>query len=167
MLGKDGSGDTSDVINAIDWVIAHKAQFGLRVINLSLGHPVFESYREDPLCQAVQRAVDAGLVVVAAAGNLGKTADGRAVVGGVISPGNAPGALTVGAVNTRATAAAVGRRDGDLQFAGPERLRRRAEAGSGGAGQQDRGAGSARVVSGRRRTRSGSSRAKGRARISS
>ena len=32
---------------------------------------------DDPLCQAVQRAVDAGLVVVAAAGNMGKTSDGR------------------------------------------------------------------------------------------
>ena len=104
VLGKDGSGDTSDVINALDWVVEHKAQYGLRVVNLSLGHPVFESYRDDPLCLAVQRAVDAGLVVVAAAGNLGKTDDGRAVVGGIISPGNTPAALTVGAVNTRDTA---------------------------------------------------------------
>ena len=65
---------------------------------------MFESYREDPLCQAVERAVTAGLVVVAAAGNIGKTADGRPVVGGIISPGNTPSALTVGALNTRGTA---------------------------------------------------------------
>jgi len=103
VLGSDGSGDTSDVINAIDWAIANKSQFALRIINLSLGHPVFESYRDDPLCQAVQRAVDAGMVVVAAAGNLGKTDDGRPIVGGVISPGNSPAALTVGALNTMAT----------------------------------------------------------------
>ena len=103
VLGPDGAGDTSDVINAIDWVIAHKTEYRLRVINLSLGHPVFESYREDPLCQAVERAVRAGLVVVTAAGNMGKTEDGRPIVGGVISPGNTPGALTVGAINTRAT----------------------------------------------------------------
>ena len=104
VLGSDGSGDTSDVINAIDWAIDHKSQFALRIINLSLGHPVFESYRDDPLCQAVRRAVDAGMVVVAAAGNLGKTDDGRPIVGGVISPGNSPAALTVGALNTLATA---------------------------------------------------------------
>src|SRR5262245_41459785 len=104
VLGSDGSGDTSDVINAIDWAIEHRTQFALRIINLSLGHPVFESYREDPLCQAVQRAVDAGMIVVAAAGNLGKTDDGRPIVGGVISPGNSPAALTVGALNTVATA---------------------------------------------------------------
>lgn len=103
VLGPDGSGRTSDVINAIDWAIAHRAQYRIRVINLSLGHPVLESYRDDPLCAAVQRAVDAGIVVVAAAGNLGKTAAGVPIVGGIISPGNAPAALTVGALNTFGT----------------------------------------------------------------
>ena len=104
VLKADGSGDTSNVIAAIDWTIEHRAEYGIRIINLSLGHPVFESYRDDPLCQAVQRAVDAGMVVVAAGGNFGKTEDGRRVVGGIVSPGNSPAALTVGALNTRGTA---------------------------------------------------------------
>ena len=104
VLKADGSGDTSDVIAAIDWAIRNRLRYNLRVINLSLGHPVFESYREDPLCQAVERAVNAGMVVVAAAGNFGKTAEGKAVVGGIVSPGNSPSALTVGASNTRGTA---------------------------------------------------------------
>ena len=104
VLGADGSGDTSDVINAIDWAVDHRGQYAIRVINLSLGHAVLESYRDDPLCAAVQRAVDAGMVVVAAAGNFGKMADGTAVVGGIISPGNSPAALTVGALNTFGTA---------------------------------------------------------------
>ncbi len=56
VLGADGSGLTSDVIRAIDFAIEHKEKFGLRVINLSLGRPVFESYVDDPLCQAVKRA---------------------------------------------------------------------------------------------------------------
>ena len=104
VLKGDGSGDTSDVIAAIDWAVKNRARYNLRVINLSLGHPVFESYRDDPLCQAVERAVGAGMVVVAAAGNFGKTAEGKAVVGGIVSPGNTPSALTVGASNTRGTA---------------------------------------------------------------
>ena len=103
MLTADGSGDTSDVIAAIDWTIENRRRYNLKVINLSLGHPVFESYRDDPLCQAVQRATDAGLLVVTAAGNFGKTADGRPIVGGIISPANSPAALTVGAVNARGT----------------------------------------------------------------
>ena len=68
------------MIEAIDWAIDEPADYNIRIINLSLGHPVFESYLDDPLCQAVQRAADAGILVVAAAGNFGKT-DGRAADG--------------------------------------------------------------------------------------
>jgi serine protease AprX len=103
VLGADGSGTTSDVIDALDWAVAHRRQFNIRVINLSLGHPVMESYRDDPLCQAVERAVRAGIVVVAAAGNLGETPDGTRVLGGIESPGNSPWALTVGAIDTKGT----------------------------------------------------------------
>ena len=103
VLGADGSGRTSDVINAIDFAIANKGRFGLRVINLSLGRPVFESFLDDPLDQAVERAYRAGLVVVASAGNYGKTQDGAAVIGGITSPGNSPYALTVGSLDSQGT----------------------------------------------------------------
>jgi serine protease AprX len=73
------------------------------VINLSLGHPVTESAATDPLCQAVARAASAGLIVVASAGNNGVTADGRQILGGIMSPGNSPYAITVGATNTHGT----------------------------------------------------------------
>jgi serine protease AprX len=106
-LGADGTGDTSDVIAAIDWVIANRARYRIRIINLSLSRPVFESYRQDPLCQAAQRAVDAGLVVVAAAGNHGKTVDGTRLIASIGSPGNLPAAITVGASNTKGTATTV------------------------------------------------------------
>jgi serine protease AprX len=73
------------------------------VINLSLGRPVFESFLEDPLDQAVERAYRAGLVVVASAGNYGRTQDGAAVIGGITSPGNSPYALTVGSLDSQGT----------------------------------------------------------------
>ncbi len=76
VLGDDGSGSVSDVIEAIDWTIEHRHEYNVRIINLSLGAPVLQPYRDDPLCEAVERAVRAGLVVVAAAGNYGKTVDG-------------------------------------------------------------------------------------------
>ena len=103
VLGADGSGLTSDVIAGIEWVIANKAKYNIRVINLSLGHPVNEPSATDPLCDAVADAVNAGIVVVVAAGNSGKSADGHMVLGSITSPGNAPLALTVGALNTFAT----------------------------------------------------------------
>ena len=56
----------------------NRARYNIRVINLSLGHPVIEPCATDPLCQAVADApCDAGIVVVAAAGNYGQVADGR------------------------------------------------------------------------------------------
>jgi serine protease AprX len=104
VLGPDGSGETSDVIDAIDWAVEHRSRYNIRVINLSLGRPVTEAYEDDPLCEAVERAVAAGIVVVASAGNAGKLDDGTPVAGGIVSPGNSPYALTVGALNTRQTA---------------------------------------------------------------
>jgi serine protease AprX len=104
VLDDRGAGMASNVIEAIDWAIAHRQAHNIRVINLSLGAPVVQPYRDDPLCEAVERAVAAGLVVVVAAGNYGRTADGRPLHGGVMSPGNAPHAITVGALDGRGTA---------------------------------------------------------------
>ena len=103
VLDETGAGRASSVIAAIDWVIANKSRYGLRIINLSLGRPVFDSYVDDPVCQAVERAFRAGLVVIASAGNYGQLADGRRVAGGIVSPGNSPYALTIGAVDTKGT----------------------------------------------------------------
>ena len=45
----------------------------------------------------------AGIAVVAAAGNYGKTKDGVSVYGGITSPANSPFAITVGAIDTHGT----------------------------------------------------------------
>jgi serine protease AprX len=103
VLGDDGGGYTSDVIAGIDWVIANRAKYNVRVINLSLGHAVMQPAAFDPLCAAVERAYRAGIVVVASAGNAGRTADGTPILGGITSPGNSPFAITVGALNTLGT----------------------------------------------------------------
>ncbi len=105
VLDDKGSGYTSNVLSALDWCIKNKNLYNIRVINLSLGHPVFESYKTDPLCQMVERCVAQGIVVVAAAGNYGKDEYGNALYGGITSPGNDPAVITVGAVNTHNTAA--------------------------------------------------------------
>jgi subtilisin family serine protease len=105
VLGNDGSGHVSDVIAGLEWVIAHKQQYNIRVVNLSLGHPVMESCSTDPLCQEVGKAARAGIVVVVAAGNYGKSPAGNIILGGIASPGNSPDAITVGALNTWSTVA--------------------------------------------------------------
>ena len=64
---------------------------------MSLGTPAINSYKNNPICKAVRKPVDAGVVVVAAAGNSGMTSTGQKVYGGIHSPGNEPSAITVGA----------------------------------------------------------------------
>src|SRR6185295_9587003 len=103
VLDASGQGYISNVIAAIDYAIANKNALRLRVINLSLGAGVYESYTTDPLTLAAKRAVDAGIVVVAAAGNLGKAADGQPQYGAILAPGNAPWVITVGASSTMGT----------------------------------------------------------------
>ena len=103
VLASNGSGLTSDVIAGIDWVTDHWQNYNIRVVNLSLGHVVTEPAALDPLCQAVQRAVNAGITVVVSAGNYGLTSTGAPVLGGITSPGNSPVALTVGAIDTHGT----------------------------------------------------------------
>jgi serine protease AprX len=73
-------------------------------MNLSLGRPVVESYRDDPLCQAVEAAWKSGIVVVVSGGNLGRNnAAGTNGYGTITSPGNDPYVITVGAMKTMGT----------------------------------------------------------------
>lgn len=103
VLDDRGRGVISSVIAALEWVVANKAAHNLRVVNLSVGAAVTESYKTDPLTLAAKRAVDAGIVVVTAAGNLGKNADGQVQYGGITAPANAPWVLTVGASSHEGT----------------------------------------------------------------
>ena len=97
VLDANGEGYISNVIAAIDYAIANKDALNIRVINLSVAAGVYESFTRDPLTLAARRAVEAGIVVVSAAGNLGKGTNGAAQYGGVGAPGNAPWVITVGA----------------------------------------------------------------------
>jgi serine protease AprX len=103
VLDRHGAGYTSNIINALNWCISNRNQYNIRIINLSLGAPAIDSYRNDPLCRAVRAAHDAGIVVVCAAGNHGKDSDGNKIYGAIHSPGIEPSAITVGAANTKGT----------------------------------------------------------------
>src|SRR6266478_5485538 len=101
VLDQNGQGTDSGVISAIQVAINLQGKLHIRVMNLSLGRQVFESYKQDPLCQAVEAAWKNGIVVVAAAGNYGR--DNSMGTGGyatITSPGNDPYVITVGAMKT-------------------------------------------------------------------
>ena len=103
VLDAHGKGVISDVIAAFGWAVQNRLAHNIRVINLSVGARVTESYWTDPLTLAAKRATDAGIVVVTAAGNLGKKSDGGRQYGSITAPGNAPWVLTVGASSTQGT----------------------------------------------------------------
>lgn len=104
VLDQNGQGTDSAVIAAIEKAIELKSQFNIRVINLSLGRQIYESYTVDPLCQAVEAAWKAGIVVVAAAGNEGRNNNaGTNGYGTIAAPGNDPYVITVGAMNSQHT----------------------------------------------------------------
>ena len=96
-LDANGRGRISDVIAALDYAVANKEALGIRIVNLSVATGVYESYTTDPLTLAAKSAVASGLVVVASAGNNGRSQRGTTQYGGITSPGNAPWVLTVGA----------------------------------------------------------------------
>jgi serine protease AprX len=104
VLDANGAGSDSQVIAAINRAIQLKTQYNIRVINISLGRPVYESYTLDPLCQAVESAWKAGITVVVAGGNMGRdNSFGEQGYATIEAPGNDPNVITVGAMSPQGT----------------------------------------------------------------
>ena len=103
-LDESGNGTESDILAALQWIINNRQFYNIRVINLSLGIKIEESYDEDPLIRGANAAVRYGYTVVTAAGNNGP---GRCTIN---SPGTSPLVITVGAADLT--------RDGAIKVAG-------------------------------------------------
>jgi len=91
VLSSSGSGASSSIIDGINWVINHKTDYNITIMSLSLGTANGSSV--EAMVDAVNSAVEAGIVTVVAAGNLGPGAD---TIG---SPGDAEKVITVAAMN--------------------------------------------------------------------
>jgi serine protease AprX len=98
IAGADGATDVSVVIAALQWVVTHRDQYGIRVLTLAFGTDGTQSYAVDPLDAAVERAWAAGITVVVSAGNRGSGS------GTINKPGDDPYVVTVGAADTQGTA---------------------------------------------------------------
>src|SRR3954466_11360419 len=95
--GADGATDVTLVLEALEWLKDFAAAYNIRVVNLSLGFATQQPYAVDPLDYAVERLWNAGITVVAAAGNGGNAP------GTILAPGNDPFVVTVGSSNDRTT----------------------------------------------------------------
>jgi serine protease AprX len=103
VLDGNGQGSIANIIAALNWVATNYQTYNIRVVNMSVGARVKESYWTDPLTLATKKLTDLGITVVAAAGNFGSNSLGQLQYGGIAAPGNAPWVLTVGASSTMGT----------------------------------------------------------------
>jgi serine protease AprX len=97
VAGADGSADVSTIIAALQWVIAFKNVYNIRVVNLSLGTNGTQTYQLSPLDYAVEKAWQSGIVAVVSASNLGPGA------GTIDKPADDPYVITVGATDDQGT----------------------------------------------------------------
>ena len=99
VLDADGGGYAGDVVEAIEWAIANRERFRIRVLNLSLGGPVLQAYADDP----VNRRFD-GPIARDGRGGVGSNrgrAEGTECSAASTVPGNSPFAITVGPLTPR------------------------------------------------------------------
>ena len=94
VLDEVGQGRASAMIAGIAWAIAHKDEYNIRVLNISIGGNPVGPIKHDPIALAVEAAWQRGITVVCAAGN-----EGDFGAGGILSPGNDPFVITVGATD--------------------------------------------------------------------
>jgi serine protease AprX len=97
VAGPDGSTDVSTVIAGLQWVVANRTTYNIRVLNLAFGTDSDQSYGIDPLDYAVEQAWFSGILVVASAGNRGPSGNT------INKPGDDPFVLTVGAADNHGT----------------------------------------------------------------
>jgi serine protease AprX len=99
LAGFDGATDVSNVLAGIQWVVAHKSLYGIKVLNLSLGTDSSQSTSTSPLNYAVQRAWKSGITVIVSAGNSGPGSET------ILKPADDPLVVTVGSSNDEETLA--------------------------------------------------------------
>src|SRR5581483_266935 len=102
VMDDSGTGLTSDVIRACQWILDHQRQYNIRVANFSLHSAITAPFFIDPLDRAVEQLWFHGITVVVAAGNYG-TSEGPSGV--LYSPSDDPFVITVGAVDLGTSAA--------------------------------------------------------------
>ena len=94
VLDRKGNGNTSQVLKAIDYVIANREKYNIRILNISVGMlPSADEVEKKNLMDAVEKAWNAGIVVVAAAGNNGPDKNS------VTIPGQCKSIITVGSID--------------------------------------------------------------------
>ncbi len=113
VLDANGHGTAATLVSAFDWLLKHRTQYGVRVLNVSWGAPQATSYHQDLFSALVEAAWFSGIAVVAAAGNGGPAA------GTITTPGSDPFIVTAGAFDDAGTAKTQDDREAAFSSHGP------------------------------------------------
>jgi serine protease AprX len=93
-LAKTGRITEANIRDGLEWVLAHRDEYKIRVINISAGGDFQQSYLHNKLSQMVERVVRAGLTVVCAVGNAGMMPGHP-----VLPPASSPSTIAVGGLD--------------------------------------------------------------------
>jgi serine protease AprX len=113
VAGASGTTDLATLILGLQWAVDHEQTYGIKVLNVSLGYKPFLSTVLDPLDQAVEAAWNSGIAVITSAGNAGPSN------GTILSPGDDPLAITVGALDDLGQPSVSGDEMNDFSSVGP------------------------------------------------
>jgi serine protease AprX len=113
VAGADGTTHLGTLISGLQWAVDHQGRYGIKILNLSLGLKSALSAVINPLDQAVEAVWHAGIAVVVAAGNTGP------FNGSILSPGDDPLVITVGALDDMATSSIADDEMNDFSAVGP------------------------------------------------
>ena len=93
-IGRTGRIPESNIETGLRWVLAHKDDYDIRIVNISAGGDFEQSYLANSLCRLVEKAIKAGLTVVCAVGNAGLMPGHP-----VLPPASSPAAISVGGLD--------------------------------------------------------------------
>ena len=113
VAGADGTTHLGTLISGLQWAVDHRSAYGINVVNVSLGFQSSQSTVNNPLDQAAEAVRNAGITVVSSAGNAGP------FNGTVLSPGDDPMVITVGALDDMATPSTADDEMNDFSSVGP------------------------------------------------
>lgn len=115
VLDKRGGGSSASVIEALNWILQHGEEYGIRIVNISVGSVAREAPVESALLRSVEEVWDAGFIVCAAAGNQGPQSRS------ITAPGTCSRVITVGCSDDDHAVQVMGERKIHYSSRGPTR----------------------------------------------
>jgi len=113
VAGADGTTHLGTLISGLQWAVDNRVAYNIKVLNISLGFAPDKSTVNNPLDQAVEAVWNSGITVVASAGNAGP------FNGTILSPGDDPLVITVGALDDLAQRSVSSDEMNDFSSVGP------------------------------------------------